>query len=46
MKDLAGLQTKEDTEAGLCSLALCEDCGSIMVDHTGKCLIDHTHEVL
>ena len=36
--DLLGLSTKEDTQNGLYPLVLCEGCGPIQVDHTGKCI--------
>lgn len=36
--DLAGLSTEEDTLNGLVVSVLCEGCGEIEVDHTGKCL--------
>lgn len=34
--DLAGLSTEEMTKQGLYISALCEGCGPIIVDHTGK----------
>lgn len=37
-KDLAGLSTEEETTKGLYPLVLCEGCGAIQVDHTGKCI--------
>lgn len=37
--DMAGLITEEDTKNGLVSsVVLCEGCGPIQVDHTGKCV--------
>lgn len=37
-EELAGLSTAEDTENGLYCWVLCEGCGSVQVDHTGKCI--------
>ncbi len=37
-KELAGLSTEEDTKNELYCMALCEGCGPIQVDHTGKCI--------
>jgi hypothetical protein len=34
--DLKGLTTEADTAAGLYASVLCEGCGFILVDHTGK----------
>lgn len=34
--DLSGLSTADDTAHGLYTAALCEGCGPILVDHTGK----------
>lgn len=39
--ELAGLSTEEDTNNKLYCHALCEGCGSIQVDHTGKCISDY-----
>lgn len=36
--DLDGLSTEEDTKNGLYAVALCESCGVIQVDHTGRCV--------
>ena len=36
--ELAGLSKPEDTERKLYAQALCEGCGFILVDHTGKCM--------
>jgi len=36
--DLADLSTEESTKMGLFPVALCEGCGLILVDHTGKCV--------
>ncbi len=37
--DLAGLITEDDTKSGfVSSVVLCEGCGPIQVDHTGKCI--------
>lgn len=38
MNDLKGLSTPEDTKNELYPVALCEGCGPIQVDHTGKCV--------
>jgi len=34
--DLAGISTPADTEAGLFPIVLCEGCGPVQVDHTGR----------
>lgn len=34
--DLAGLSTPDDTATGRYPVALCEGCGPIHVDHTGR----------
>lgn len=34
-EEFAGLTTEEDTANGLYAEVLCEDCGVILVDHTG-----------
>ena len=34
--DLAGLSTPDDTAARRYPIALCEGCGPIQVDHTGR----------
>lgn len=34
--DLAGLSTPDDTAARRYPVALCEGCGPIQVDHTGR----------
>lgn len=36
--DLDGLTTEEDTKNGLYAVVLCEGCGPIQVDHTGRCI--------
>lgn len=36
--DLKGISSETDTKAGLFPLVLCEGCGPIQVDHTGKCV--------
>jgi hypothetical protein len=36
--DMAGLSTEDDTNKGLFPVVLCEGCGAIQVDHTGKCV--------
>ena len=36
--DLSGLSTAEDTAKGLFAEVICEGCGFIQVDHTGKCI--------
>lgn len=36
--DLKGLSTQENTLAGEFALVVCEGCGTIQVDHTGKCV--------
>ncbi|MFC1453656.1 hypothetical protein ACFLQL_00565 [Verrucomicrobiota bacterium] len=36
--DMEGLSTEEDTKEGLFPSVLCEGCGFIQVDHTGKCV--------
>ena len=38
LNDFKGLSTPADTERTLYPLALCEGCGAIQVDHTGKCV--------
>lgn len=42
-EDMAGLSKPEDTAQGLYVTVLCESCGAIQVDHTGRC-ISHTDE--
>lgn len=34
-RELADLSTEEDTKNGLFCYALCENCGTIQVDHEG-----------
>lgn len=46
-QELAGLSKESDTTNGLYASAICEGCGYIQVDHTGRCvspdcLVDHT----
>lgn len=36
--DLEGLSTAEDTANGLYAEVICEVCGFIQVDHTGRCI--------
>ena len=36
--DFVGIQTEETTKAGLFSVVICEGCGFIQVDHTGRCV--------
>ena len=36
--DFVGSSTPEDTAKGLYPVVLCEGCGPIQVDHTGKCI--------
>jgi hypothetical protein len=47
MKELAEFSTPEDTRKGLYAAVLCEGCGSIQVDHNGRCISDcksgHNH---
>ena len=48
--DFIGASTPEDTAKGLYPVVLCEGCGPIQVDHTGKCiskdcLVEHGKEV-
>ena len=38
--DFTGLSTEVDTKNGLYAIVLCEGCGAIQVDHTGKCISD------
>ena len=38
--DLAGLTTADETSRGLYASVLCEDCGSILVDHEGRKVAD------
>lgn len=43
--DLAGMSTAEETNKEPYPVALCEGCGPIQVDHTGRCVsIDCTKE--
>jgi hypothetical protein len=43
--DMVGLSTYEDTKNGLYSMVLCEGCGPVQVDHTGKCVsVDCMHK--
>lgn len=42
--DLANLSTEQDTNEGLYAVALCEGCGDILVDHTGKKVTGMTGE--
>ena len=37
-QDLAGFSTETDTKDGLFPVVMCEGCGPIQVDHTGKCV--------
>lgn len=36
--DMKGLSTPEDTVKELYPIVLCEGCGPIQVDHTGRCM--------
>lgn len=36
--ELAGMSKPDDTANGLFALALCEGCGHILVDHSGRCV--------
>ena len=36
--ELAGLSTEEDTRNLLYAVVICEGCGFVQVDHTGKCI--------
>lgn len=36
--DLSSLSTPEDTAKGLYPVVICEGCGAIQVDHTGRCV--------
>lgn len=36
--DLANLSTPEQTAAGLFPVVICEGCGTVQVDHLGKCV--------
>lgn len=38
LNDMRDLTTEQDTAEGMGSAVLCEGCGPILVDHTGKCL--------
>ena len=35
-KDMANISKEENTKDGLYAQVLCENCGWILVDHTGK----------
>lgn len=37
-RDMAGISTESDTNAGQFAVVLCEDCGVIQVDHEGQCV--------
>lgn len=37
-EDFVGLSTEQDTLDELFCWVLCEECGDIQVDHTGKCV--------
>ena len=37
LKDLEGLTTPEETKQGILALVICEGCGFVSVDHTGRC---------
>jgi hypothetical protein len=39
--DFAGMTTEMDTRNGYYASVLCEGCGFIEVDHTGKCVRVH-----
>ena len=36
--DFEGISTESDTKKGLFANVLCEGCGAIQVDHTGRCV--------
>lgn len=36
--ELAGISTEEQTRNGLYPVVICEGCGIVQVDHTGKCV--------
>ena len=36
--DFEGISTESDTKKGLFANVLCEGCGRIQVDHTGRCV--------
>jgi hypothetical protein len=36
--DLSGLISEEEVKTGLGACVICEGCGFVRVDHTGKCL--------
>ena len=36
--DLSGLSTADDTAKGLYANVICEGCGFVQVDHTGRCV--------
>lgn len=36
--DLAGITTEADTKNSLYAVVICEGCGFVQVDHTGKCI--------
>lgn len=38
--DMVGLSTPEETIKKLYPIVLCEGCGPIQVDHTGRCMSD------
>lgn len=37
-KDLSGLTTPEETERGAYAAVICEGCGFVSVDHSGRCI--------
>lgn len=37
-EELANITTEEDEKEGLFAVVICEGCGVIQVDHTGKCV--------
>ena len=37
-RDLEGISTADDTTKGLFANVICEGCGFIQVDHTGRCI--------
>jgi len=47
-EDFEGMSTVMDTAAGMYTLTICEGCGHIQVDHTGKCVspdcLDPNHD--
>jgi hypothetical protein len=38
LNDLSGLITAEETAKGITAAVICEGCGFVSVDHTGRCV--------